>query len=130
MEYGIVILQGIRNITKSLPNILSDEEIELSMITKQFVRDLHEQILLKTKKIVEYAKLIEAIFKQNVDCQKIAKIEGVGVLTATAILWTNNLYIMFQFTKFLCPKISLATSFRRNSTGRQIIYKLYKLIYS
>ena len=86
MEYGIVIPQGIRNITKSLPNILSDEEIELSMITKQFVRDLHEQILLKTKKIVEYEKLIEAIFNQNGDCQKIAKIEGVGVLTATAIM--------------------------------------------
>ena len=38
------------------------------------------------KKIEEYGKLIEAAFKQNEDCQKIAKIEGVGVLTATALM--------------------------------------------
>ena len=50
------------------------------------MRDLYEQIHLKTKKIEEYDKLIESMFKQSEGCQKIAKLEGVGVLTATALL--------------------------------------------
>jgi transposase len=86
MEYGLVMPQGIHNITKCLPIILADQETELSELTKKFLRDLYEQIHAKTTKIEEYDKLIESLFKQNKDCQKIAKIEGVGVLTATALI--------------------------------------------
>ena len=85
-EYGITVTQGIHNLTKCLPNILTDEETELSTLSKTIFRDLYEQILLKTKKIEEYDKLIEAVFKQNIDCHKIAQIEGVGILTATALI--------------------------------------------
>lgn len=86
MEYGITIPQGVNKIVKTIPTILEYEELELSVLTKRFVRDLYEQIILKTKKIEEYGKLIESAFKQSKDCQKIAKIEGVGVLTATALI--------------------------------------------
>lgn len=86
MEYGITIPQGVNKIIKTIPTILEYEELELSVLTKRFVRDLYEQIILKTKKIEEYGKLIESAFKQSKDCQKIAKIEGVGVLTATALI--------------------------------------------
>ena len=86
MEYGLVIPQGIHNISKHIPSILVDEETELSTLAKQFLRDLYEQIHVKTKKVEEYDKLIEAVFKQSKDCQKIAKIEGVGTLTATALI--------------------------------------------
>ena len=85
-EYGITIALGMHNLTKCLPNILEDEETELSTLSKTVFRDLYEQILLKTKKIKEYENLIEAVFKQNTDCQKIAQIEGVGILTATAVM--------------------------------------------
>ena len=85
-EYGITMAKGIHNLIKCLPNILEDEETELSTLSKTVFRDLYEQILLKTKKIKEYEKLIETIFKQNSDYQKIAQIEGVGILTATAVI--------------------------------------------
>jgi transposase len=86
MEYGITIAQGIHNIKKNIVNIIEDIDNELSILAKQFLRDLYEQIELKTKKIQQYEQLIENIFKQNDDCQKIAKIEGVGILTATALI--------------------------------------------
>ncbi len=85
-EYGLIIPQGIHNITKTLPNILDDKETRLSILARQFLRDLYEQMHIKNKKIKEYDKLIETVFKQNKDCQKIAKIEGIGILTATALI--------------------------------------------
>ena len=92
MEYGLTIPKGVHKIIKAIPMILEDTEIELSVLAKQFVRDLYEQIVLKTRKIEEYNKLIESIFKQSKDCQKIAKIEGVGVLIATEAMFTCVLY--------------------------------------
>ena len=50
MEYGITIAQGIHNIKKNIVNIIEDIDNELSILAKQFLRDLYEQIELKTKK--------------------------------------------------------------------------------
>lgn len=43
-------------------------------------------MLEKDKRIINYDKKIEEIFKSNDMCQKISKIEGVGPITATAIV--------------------------------------------
>jgi transposase len=77
MEYGIIIVKGLHNITKYLPNILTDEETELSTVSKNFLSDLYEQLNLKTEKINEYEQMIAAIFKQSADCQKLLKLKGL-----------------------------------------------------
>lgn len=51
LECGITVTQGVHNLTKCLPNILTDEETELSTLSKNIFRDLYEQFLLKTKKL-------------------------------------------------------------------------------
>lgn len=117
MEYGLVIPQGIHNITKSIPNVLADEETELSILAKQFLRDLYEQIHIKTKKIEEYNKLIEAIFKQNKECQKIAKIEGVGILTATALIACIGDVNLFKNGRHLSAYLGLVP--RQHSSGNK-----------
>jgi transposase len=86
MEYGIIISQGIRNVRNILPEILEDAENELSDISRRFLFDLYEQLSYKDKKIIEYEVQLKTIFKSNRDCQKIAAIEGVGLITATAIV--------------------------------------------
>lgn len=88
MEYGLIIPQGIRNIRKHLPSILEDAENELSSLSRQFLSDSYEHLIEKTKRIDKYDKLIKSVFNTNEDCKKIEKLEGVGVLTATAIIAT------------------------------------------
>ena len=116
-EYGITIVQGIHNLTKCLPNILTDEETELSTLSKIIFRDLYEQILLKTKKIEEYDKLIEAVFKQNIDCQKIAQIEGVGILTATALIACIGDINIFKNGRHLSAYLGLVP--KQHSSGNK-----------
>ena len=117
MEYGLTIPKGVHKIIKAIPMILEDTEIELSVLAKQFVRDLYEQIVLKTRKIEEYNKLIESIFKQSKDCQKIAKIEGVGVLIATALMTCIGDINLFKNGRHLSAFLGLVP--RQYSSGNK-----------
>jgi transposase len=85
-EYGISMPQGINKLRKSLPEILEDAENELSHSGRQLFADLYEEIREKDKNVKKYDAKMEQIFKQNESCQKIAKLEGIGVITATAIV--------------------------------------------
>lgn len=85
-EYGIIVPQGIQRIRKALPEILEDAENELSHSSRQLFSDLYEEICEKDKQIKKYDLKMEQIFKQNAHCQKISKIEGIGVITATTIV--------------------------------------------
>lgn len=117
MEYGLIMPQGIHNIKKHLPDILTDEKTELSIFSKQFLRDLYEQIAVKTKKIEEYDRLIETMFKQSNDCKKIAKIEGVGILTATAIISCIGNVNLFKNGRHLAAFLGLVP--RQHSSGNK-----------
>lgn len=117
MEYGLTIPQGIHKIIKTIPIILEDNETELSVLSKKFIRDLYEQIILKIKKVKEYDDLIGAQFKQNIDCQKIAKLEGVGVLTATALIACIGNINIFKNGRHLSAFLGLVP--RQHSSGNK-----------
>ena len=85
-EYGIVVSQGLSKIRKALPEILEDAENELSHLGRQLFFDLYEQMGELTQKIEDYDKKLEAVFKSNDACQKISHIEGIGIISATALV--------------------------------------------
>lgn len=85
-EYGITVAKGISKIRQTLPEILEDAENELSHAGRKLFADLYEEIHERDKRIKSYDEKIEEIFKSNESCQKISKIEGIGLVTATAIV--------------------------------------------
>jgi transposase len=85
-EYGITVSQGIRKLRGSLADILEDAENELTNAGRALFCELHTELLEKDQKIAIYDKKLEAVFKSNKNCQKIAKVEGVGPITATAVI--------------------------------------------
>lgn len=85
-EYGITVSQGIHKLRKSLPEILEDAENELSHFGRQLFSNLYEEILEKDKKVEFYNEKIEQIFRSNDLCKKIAQVEGIGPIGATAII--------------------------------------------
>ena len=86
--YGIVVPKGISKICKALPEILEDGENELTHRRRRLFANLYAEIDEKDKKIEKCNLELEDIFKSNEVCQKISEVEGIGVLTATAILAT------------------------------------------
>lgn len=85
-EYGIIVAQGVNKIRKALPEILEDAENELTMLGRQLFSELSEELREQDEKIAIYDIKIEAIFKSNEQCQRVSKIDGIGQMTATAIV--------------------------------------------
>lgn len=117
MEYGPSIPQGIHNIKKHLPNIISDDNAEISNLARRYLKDLYQQMLERTKKIDEYEQIIRSVFNQNKDCKKIAQIEGVGLLTATAIIACIGNAKIFKNGRHLSAYLGLVP--RQHSSGNK-----------
>jgi len=117
IEYGITIPQGIHNAKKLLPRILEDGENELTVISRRFLFDLYEQIAYKDKKIKEYEESLKTVFQANKNCQKIAKIEGIGLITATAIIADIGDAKVFKNGRHLAAFLGLVP--RQHSSGNK-----------
>ncbi|MBT4791891.1 MAG: IS110 family transposase [Halobacteriovoraceae bacterium] len=85
-EYGIVLPKGIREIKKRLPDILADDENNLTSFTRELIQDLLTELLEKNKSVLRYDKYILRIHKENPIAQRLTTIPGIGELTATAIV--------------------------------------------
>lgn len=85
-EHGIISAKGISQIRKHLPRILEDMENELIGSDRELFRDLYEEVRMLDEKIHNYDKKLEMIYKSNPVCQRLAQIEGLGIVTTTALI--------------------------------------------
>lgn len=85
-EYGIVMGRGISTLKKQLPRILEDAENELTPMSRTMMADLYDELQELQKRIQTYEARIISLYKQSEVCQRIGEIEGIGPITATAVV--------------------------------------------
>ena len=85
-EYGVTIAQGIHRLRHALPGILEDAENGLSLDARELFAELYEQLLVCDERVEHYDARIKRLFKRSPKCQKLACLEGVGPLIATAMV--------------------------------------------
>ena len=85
-EYGIIVPQGITYIRKQLPQILESQENELTKLGLEIFSDLYQELSRSDQEIKSLDKKIDLLCRQNEACQRLAKIDGIGSLTATALV--------------------------------------------
>ncbi len=86
LEYGVAIPRGISHVRKHLLSIIEEHREKLSDSLCRLLRDLYEEFELLDSRISELEKEIETIYRKDPVCQRLAKIDGVGPLTATAVV--------------------------------------------
>ena len=86
MEYGLVIAQGLQRLRRELPEVLTKEM--LPELVREVVGELRERLLELDRRITDYDHRIEQLAKQNEAAQRLMQVEGVGPMTATAIVAT------------------------------------------
>jgi transposase len=86
-EYGIVIAKGVQNL-KIVRTIIEANQDKLSIMAQDTLIRICELLKLYETEVEHYDKRIEQTAKENAQCQAIMKIEGVGSLTASAIVAT------------------------------------------
>jgi transposase len=87
MEHGIVIAQGIQRLRRTLPELLATAET-LPTLVREVVEELRERLLEWERRIAQYARRIEQLATQNEAATRLMRVEGVGPMTATAIVAT------------------------------------------
>ncbi len=85
-EYGIVLAQHPGPVRRSLPTVLEDGENQLRSSSRELFRDLYEELVGLDEKIADADHRIEIAFPNTPDCRRIAAVEGVGPLIATAVV--------------------------------------------
>jgi transposase len=85
-EYGIVLPQHISQLRRGLPLILEDASNELTAFSRRLFASLYDELLSLEEKIEAIDEQIWAVYQASESCQRLAAVEGIGPLIATALV--------------------------------------------
>ena len=85
-EFGIIIPQGISHIAKRVPEIIEDGENELPGSFRLLIQRLVDHLKVLDQQGGELEREIQAWHRENEASKKLAKIPGIGPMTASALV--------------------------------------------
>ena len=88
MEFGIVIPQGFAALHRRIPEVLEDAENELPDLYRPTLNLLYGRLITIKEDIDVLNKQIAAIVKQNIACDRLTKLEGVGPISSVLLYAT------------------------------------------
>ena len=88
MEFGVVIPQGFAALHRRIPEVLEDAENELPDLYRPTLNLLYGRLITIKDDIDVLNKQIAAIVKQNIACDRLTKLEGVGPISSVLLYAT------------------------------------------
>jgi transposase len=85
-EHGVVVAQAIGNLRRALPRIIDDEANGLNSIVRALIGELREELSDLDGRITIYDRKIINLFRMSEACQRLGEVEGIGPITATALV--------------------------------------------
>lgn len=85
-EYGLVMAKGIARLRKDLPALLANDKNELTEAARETLLDLDMEFRGIDERVKVYDKKLEQISRNNLVCQRLEKIPGVGPMTSTTVV--------------------------------------------
>lgn len=117
-EYGIVIAQGVHHLSK-LPEILDDNQEKLSVSAKTIFLQLYAQLNIYDEQVKYYDIQIRQHAKTDPRCVEIQNIEGIGPITASAIVATIGDPSVFKNGREVSAWLGVVPS--QHSSGNKIV---------
>jgi transposase len=114
-EYGIVLPQGIRQVRSRLPELLEDGENALTMFSRELFADLYDEFRCLDERVAGMERKIQWLFRHSEVCRRIARVEGIGPITATALVATVGDAGAFRNGREMAAWLGLVP--RQSSTG-------------
>lgn len=114
-EYGIVIPKGIGHIAKRVPEILEDGENDLPGSFRLLIQRLADHLKELDRQVGELEAQIQLWHRDNNASQKLAKIPGVGPMTASAMVASIGDARNFKNGRQLAAWLGIVP--RQHSTG-------------
>lgn len=124
-EYGIVIAQGVAHLRCALPSILEDHDNGLSGMIRELLGEISERLKFIEDRLRQYDLRIQRLFRQDERCRRLAEVEGVGPLTATALVAAVGNATEFKSGRELAAYLGLVPR-HRASGGRTVLLGISK----
>ena len=84
--HGVVVARDITRIRRALGEIADSHESAFGDIFIDMLRDMRDELAELDIRLAGYNRRIKNLFRSNEMCQRIGQIEGVGPITATALV--------------------------------------------
>lgn len=124
-EFGIIIPQGIRSITKQIPEILEDGENGLPGAMRNLLERLTDNLKEMDRQVNELEAKIQLWHRENAASRKLAEIPGLGPITASAIVATVGDAREFKNGRQLAAWMGLVPK-QHSSGGKQTLLGISK----
>ena len=115
MEYGIVLPQGIAHLRKRLPRVLEEADNGLSLRFRDLLQSLQSALITLDTRIVEVTGQLARLSHDLEACQRLQEIEGIGPLSATALVAALGTGHDFQTGRHVAAWLGLVP--RQHSSG-------------
>ncbi|WP_366872905.1 IS110 family transposase [uncultured Roseobacter sp.] len=124
-EHGLVVARDISRIRRALSQITDGVDHMLGALLVELVRDVREELNELDQRIAAYTKRIRDLFRSNELCQRIGKIEGIGPITATALIAAVGDRTCFKNGRQFAAWLGLVPK-QRSSGGRSRLFGISK----
>lgn len=114
-EFGLIVPQGITRLRKQLPQILEDAENNLPDLARGILSDLLGQLRHFDAQVEHYDRQIEQLARHSEPAQRLMAIEGIGPITATALVASVGNAQVFQNGRQFAAWLGLTQ--RQHSSG-------------
>ena len=114
-EFGIIIPQGISHISKRVPEIIEDGDNDLPGSFRLLIQRLVEHLKVLDQQVGELELEIQTWHREHEASKKLAKIPGVGPMTASALVASVGDAKSFKNGRQLAAWLGIVP--RQHSTG-------------
>lgn len=124
-EYGMVVPKGVHHIKNQLPLILEDGDNELSEMGRELFARLLEELRRLEKEVKIYEEKIGYYYQNLESCQRLGEIDGVGPITATAMLYALSDPHLFKNGREFSAWLGLVPK-QRSTGGKELLLGISK----
>ena len=114
-EFGIVFAQGVHRLRREMPFVLEDATNGLSALSRELFFELHQELIFLDRRVEALESRIRLSFASSEACQRIGKVEGIGPMTATALVAAIGDATAFNNGRELAAWLGLVP--KQHSTG-------------
>ncbi len=109
----------VGQLRRRLPEILEDGENELTDFGRELFAGLYEELVRVDRPVESCDKQIDRLFKAHETSQRLAEIEGIGPIAATALVASVGDPGMFQKGRQMSAWLALVP--KQDSTGGKTV---------
>ena len=124
-EHGIVIARNIAKLRQNLTYMTEGDGNGLSSLVRALVGELKDELAELDQRIAAYDRRIRELYRNNELCQRLGKIEGVGPLSATALMAAVGNRQGFKNGRQFAAWLGLVPK-QRSSGGRDRLFGISK----